>query len=320
MKRLWTSVAAAGVLWFSPAACADGYPDRAVKVVIGFSAGSGPDVIGRAITSQLSQDLGQPFMVQNLAGANGLIAIKSVVGASPDGYSLLYSSSSIAPVPYMYRNPSFDLTKDLAPIATAGILDGDFVLVQPSLPVANIREFIDYARSHRILYGSPGIGNGLHLATELFNEKAGLKMEHVPYRGASEVTSALLGGSIQVMFVTPPSVFPMVKSGMLKAIGYTGSKPFAELPDLPLVKDTLPSYPVQGSWGMFFAPKGTPNDVIDKLNAAIQAALKQPAVANVVQKSGYDPDGRSPEETAQFFKKEIEAMAEAVKAAKIQPE
>ena len=296
------------------------YPDRPVKIVIGFAPGSGPDVIGRAISAQLFNDLGQSFVVQNLAGANGTIAIKNVISSAPDGYTLLYSSSSIAPTPYLYKNPNFDVEKDLAPIATSGILDGNLVLVQPSFPASNMREFIDYAKANRLFYGSPGHGNGLHLATELFAERAGLHMDHVPFRGASEVTTALLSGNIQVMFVTPPSVLPMVQSGMLKAIGFTGSKPFSELPNVPLVKDTVPTYPVQGSWGIFYAPKATPKAIVDKLNLAIRAALKQPAVANIVQKSGYEPDERTPEATADFFHREIVAVGEAVKAAKIQPE
>jgi tripartite-type tricarboxylate transporter receptor subunit TctC len=144
-------------------------------------------------------------------------------------------------------------------------------------------------------------------------------MEHVPFRGASDVTTALLNGSIQVMFVTPPSVLPLVQSGEVRAIGFTGSKPFPEAPEVPLVRDALPSYPVTGSWGMFYVPAKTPMAVVERLNGAIRAAMKAPAVVNVVVKSGYIPDERSAAETAAFFKKEVEAAGDAVRAAKIQP-
>ena len=302
------------------AASAQDYPSRNVRVIVGFTAGSGPDVIARAVSTQLSADLKQTFYVQNIVGANGTLAIKTLLGSPADGYNILYSSSSISPVPYFYKNTGFDVLKDLAPIATSGILDGNFMLVHPSLPVHNVKEFIEYAKKNRVLYGSPGVGNGLHLSTELFNVKAGLKMEHVPFRGASDVTTALLNGSIQVMFVTPPSVLSLVQAGTLRAIGFSGSKPFPEAPDVPLIKDTLPSYPVIGSWGMFFAPVNTPPTIVDSLNRAIRASLRAPAVANVVQKSGYVPDERSPAETAAFFAREVEATGEAVRAANIKPE
>lgn len=320
MKAAWFAALFCGALSLTPSVHAADYPDHPVKFIVGFAAGSGPDVITRTVGTQLTTDLGQAFYVQNQAGANGTVAIRAVATSPADGYTLLYSSASIASVPYLYKNPNFDVLKDLVPIATSGVLDGNLVLVQPSLPVSDMKEFVDYARTHKLFYGSPGYGNGLHLATALFNERAGIEMDHVPFRGASEVTAALLAGNVQVMFVTPPSVIALVQSGMLKAIGYTGAKPFPELPKVPLVKDSVPTYPVQGSWGIFFAPKGTPKEIVTKLNVAIRAALKQPAVANVVQKSGYEPDERSPEATAEFFKAEIEATAEAVKAAKIKPE
>ena len=132
------------------------------------------------------------------------------------------------------------------------------MLVNPSSPAHNVKEFIDYAKKNPVFYGSPGIGNGLHLAAASFNKATGLHMEHVPFKGASEVSAALLGGDISVMFVTPPSVMGLVKSGQLRALAFTGSKPFPELPDVPLMKDTVPDYPPVKGWGIFFAPVKTP--------------------------------------------------------------
>jgi tripartite-type tricarboxylate transporter receptor subunit TctC len=193
------------------------------------------------------------------------------------------------------------------------------MLVNPSSPAHNVKEFIDYAKKNRVLYGSPGIGNGLHLAAALFNKATGLKMEHVPFKGASEVSAALLGGNIDVMFVTPPSVLGLVKDGKLRAIAFTGSKPFPELPDVPLMKDTVPDYPPVKGWGIFFAPAKTPPALVDKLNAAVRHALTMPAVANVVQKSGYVPDNRSPAEVAAFFRAQVDEAQKAVQAAGIEP-
>lgn len=309
----------AGAVLLPQEGAAQTYPERQVRMAVGFTAGSGPDVIARSIAAQLSNDLKQQFYVENLVGANGTLAIRSVVNAAPDGYSILYSSSSIAPIPHIYRNLGYDLATDLTPVATSGILDGYFMLVHPKFPAKSVGAFIEHAKTNRVLYGSPGVGNVLHLAAELFNVKAGLNMEHVPFRGASDVTTALLNGSIQVMFVTPPSVLPLVQSGEVRAIGFTGSKPFPEALEVPLVRDALPSYPVTGSWGMFYVPAKTPTAVVEKLNGAIRAAMKAPAVVNVVVKSGYIPDERSATETAAFFKKEVEAAGDAVRAAKIQP-
>ena len=301
------------------AARAQSYPSHPVRIIVGFAAGSGPDVLARTVAADLTVQFGQQFFVENRPGANGTIGTQVVVSAEPDGHTLLFSSSSIAPTPFVYKRLAYDLTRDLAPVATVGILDGYLMLVNPATPVRTAGEFIDYAKRNRLLYGSPGVGNILHLVTELFRIKAGIALEHIPYKGASEVSTALLGGSIQLMFVTPPSVLALVKAGQLRAIAYTGAKPFAELPDIPLIRETLPGFSVPGSWGMFYAPAKTPGAIVDRLNAAVQHALQVPAVANVTRTAGYVPDGRSAAQTAEFFRQQVEAAGEAVRAAGIQP-
>ncbi len=312
-------VCIAALAMSAAAAQAQTYPDRPVHMLVGFAAGSGPDVLARAVAAQLGADLGQNFVVENRPGANGTIATAAVAQAAPDGYTLLYTSDSIAPTPFIYKHLPYDVFRDLSPIATVGVLDGLLMLVNPSSPAHNVKEFIDYAKKNPVFYGSPGIGNGLHLAAALFNKITGLHMEHVPYKGASEVSAALLGGNINVMFVTPPSVIGLFKTGQLRAIAFTGSKPFAELPDVPLMKDTVPDYPPVKAWGIFFAPAKTPAALVDKLNAAIRHALTVPAVANVVQKSGYIPDNRSPAQVAEFFHAQVDEAHKAVQAAGIEP-
>jgi tripartite-type tricarboxylate transporter receptor subunit TctC len=304
---------------FASAARAQTYPDRPVQVLIGFAAGSGPDVLGRAVAGQLGADIGQNFIVENRPGANGTIATSVVAKAAPDGYTLLFTSDSITTTPFIYKQLPYDVFKDLTPVATVGVLDGLLMLVNPSSPAHTVDEFLAYAKTHRVLYGSPGIGNGLHLAAALFNKTTGLTMEHVPFKGASEVAVALLGGDIDVMFVTPPSVMGLIKDGKLRALAFTGSKPFPELPDVPLMKNSVPAYPPVQSWGMFFTPAKTPPAIVDKLNAAIRKALNEPAVVNVVQKSGYVPDDRTPAQTAEFFCGKVEAAQKAVQAAGIEP-
>ena len=301
------------------AALAETYPDHPVRVVVGFAAGSGPDIHARTVSRELGNSLGQQFYVENRLGANGTIAARSVATSKPDGYSLLFTSSSIISTPYIYRNLGYDTLTDLRPIATIGELDGMFMLVDSKSPIKTLAEFLALAKTERVLYGSPGVGNGLHLATEIFAKKAGITLQHVPYKGASEVMTALLGGSVQVMFVTPVSVVGLVKDGRVRALAFTGTKPFPEFPDVPLMKDVLPGSIPMGSWGMFYAPGKTPDSIVDRLNAAIREALKVPLVAGVMQRDGYIPDNRTAAETATFFRKEVEAMGAAVRAAKIEP-
>jgi tripartite-type tricarboxylate transporter receptor subunit TctC len=295
------------------------YPAHPVRVLVGFAAGSGPDLQARTIAQQLATDLKQSFFIENRLGANGTIAARAVATAAPDGLTLLFSSSSIAPTPHIYKSLGYDTLTDLRPIATSGILDGMLVLVDAKSPIKSIADLIAAAKAGRVLYGSPGVGNVLHLAPEMFAQKAGITLQHVPYKGSSEVANALLSDSVQLMFVTPVSVIGLVKQGRMRALAFTGTKPFPEFPDVPLLKDLVPGYQPFGSWGMFYAPGKTPDDIANKLNGAIRDALKVPAVAEVMRRDGYVPDNRTAAETAAFFRSQVEAMGEAVKAAKIAP-
>lgn len=296
---------------------AEDYPSRPVRVIVGFAAGSGPDIQARTVSQQLGKALGQSFVIENRLGANGTVAARAVATADGDGYTLLFSSASICPTPYVYKHLGYDTLADLKPIATSGLLDGLFVLVKADSPIKSVADLITQGKKDRVLYGSPGVGNELHLATELFAQKAGITTQHIPYKGASEVMTALLGGSIDVMFVTPPSVIGLIKQGTVRPIAFTGKKPFPEFPNAPLMKDALPGYEGSSSWGMFFAPGKTPAAIVDKLNASIRAAVQEPDLAKVLQRDGYFPDGRNAAETAAFFRHEVEGAAERVKAAGI---
>jgi tripartite-type tricarboxylate transporter receptor subunit TctC len=296
------------------------YPDHPVRVIVGYAAGSGPDIHARTVAAQLSNDLGKNFFVENKLGANGTLATRTVVQAEPDGYTILFTSNGIAPTPFIYKSLGYDIFSDLKPISTQGILDGLLILVDAKSDIKTLQQLIDKAKNGRVLYGSPGVGNGLHLATELFSKAAHIKMEHVPYKGASEVMNGMLAGSVDVMFVTPPSVIGLIKAGRVRALAFTGTEPFPAFPDVPLAKDIVPGFEPIGSWGIFLAPGKTPDAIVNKLNKAIQAALKSPKVAEVMQRDGYVPDNRTPAETAAFFRKEVAATGDAVKAAGIEPQ
>ena len=305
-------------LWMV-SALAQTYPTKTIKVLVGFAAGSGPDIQAHAVAQQLSIQLNQAVYIENRMGANGTIAAKSVAQSNPDGYTLLFSSSSISSTPYVYKNPGFDLLKDLRAVASVGILDGMLVLVNAKSSMASISDLVDKAKKERLLYGSPGVGNIIHLASESINVNAGISMEHIPYKGASEVMTGLLSDSIQVMVVTPPSVLNLVLEGKVRALAFTGSKKFGPLPEVPLLKDLYPSFDPIGSWGIFFTPSKTPIEVVDKLNAAVREALKANNVATLMQRDGYFPDNRNSQEINAFFRNEVLRMKEPFKAAKIEP-
>jgi len=305
-------------LWMV-SALAQTYPTKTIKVLVGFAAGSGPDIQAHAVAQQLSIQLNQAVYIENKMGANGTIAAKTVAQSNPDGYTLLFSSSSISSTPYVYKNPGFDLLKDLRAVASVGILDGMLVLVNAKSSMASISDLVDKAKKERLLYGSPGVGNIIHLASESINVNAGISMEHIPYKGASEVMTGLLSDSIQVMVVTPPSVLNLVLEGKVRALAFTGSKKFGPLPEVPLLKDLYPSFDPIGSWGIFFTPSKTPIEVVDKLNAAVREALKANNVATLMQRDGYFPDNRNSQEINAFFRNEVLRMKEPFKAAKIEP-
>ncbi len=300
-------------------ATAEEYPNRPVRILVGTAAGSGPDVLARSIAAQLSVDLGQNFFVENRTGANATLASKMVAQSEADGYTLLFSTSSIAISPFLYQNLGYDPKKEITAVVTGGIVEGYLMLVNPDLPVKNVAEFIEYAKKNPVTYGTPGVGNPIHLATEVFRQKAGIDMLHVPFRGSSEVVTAVMSKTITVMFVTPAGVISNVREGQLRALAYTGQKPFPEFPNVPLVKDTIPGFAVNGTWGIFFAPSKTPPQILEKLNKAVQAALKMSIVSQVISTGGYIADGRSVEQVQQFFIKEMEQAGIDTKAAGIQP-
>jgi tripartite-type tricarboxylate transporter receptor subunit TctC len=288
-------------------------------VLVGFAAGSGPDIQAHTVAQQLSLQLNQAVYIENRMGANGTIAAKSVALSNPDGYTLLFSSSSISSTPYVYKNPGFDLLKDLRAVASVGILDGMLVLVNAKSSMVTISDLVDKAKKERLMYGSPGVGNIIHLASESINLNAGIGMEHIPYKGTSEVMTGLLSDSIQVMVATPPSVLNLVLEGKVRALAFTGSKKFAPLPEVPLLKEMYPNFDPIGSWGIFFAPSKTPVEVVDKLNAAVREAVKVSNVASLLQRDGYFPDNRNAQEANAFFRNEVLRMKEPFRAAKIEP-
>jgi tripartite-type tricarboxylate transporter receptor subunit TctC len=300
-------------------AAADDYPSRPIRVIVPFEPGGAPDVVTRIVAAAVQKPLGQSVIVENRAGANGIVGMQAVATAEPDGYTLLDTPPAFVINPSVKKKLPFDIFRDFAPVANAGISAGYILMIRPGLPVNSVAELVNYAKTHRLLYGSAGIGNTLHLAAALFCEKAGIEMEHVPFKGAAPIITGLLSRTVDLGFVSPSSS-TYVTSGQLRALGVTGKQRIAELPDVPSIRDTLPNFDVEGSWEGWLAPAKTPPEIITRLNTAIRSALKEPSFHDAIVKAGYQPTDMSPEEFAAFIHAEAARYAEAIKVAKIEPE
>jgi tripartite-type tricarboxylate transporter receptor subunit TctC len=252
---------------------AESYPSRPVHWIVGFAPGGSTDILARVIGQYLAEKLGQSFIIENRPGAGSNIATEVVVNSAPDGYTLLMISPAHAVNASLYDKLSFNFLRDIAPVA--GISrEANVMVVSPSFPAATVPAFIAYAKANpgKVNMASSGVGTSVHVAGELFNMMAGLKMTHVPYRGAGPAITDILGGQVQVMFAAMPSAFEHVKAGRLRALAVTTATRLATLPDVPTVGEFLPGYEAS-SWYGIGAPRATPPEIIDTLNRAMNAGL-----------------------------------------------
>lgn len=320
-RKIARPFAAAFAVWIAGTslAAAQQYPARAIRLVVPFAPGGAPDTVARIVAAAAEKPLGQSVIVENRSGANGIVGMQSVATAEPDGYTVLQVPPAFVINPSVYKKLPFDIFRDFAPVANIGISAGYLLVVRAGLPVKTVAELIDYGKTHRLLYGSPGVGNTLHLAAALFGAKAGIDMENVPFHGSGPVMTALLSGTIDLAFVSP-SASSFLNGGGVRAIGFSGKARLPELPDVPLVKDALPGFEVIGSWEGWLAPAKTAPDVVTRLNAAVRTILKQPDVHQAIVLVGYNPVDMSPSEFGDFLHAEAERYAQAVRAAKIEPQ
>ncbi len=279
MKLFRSLLFLAGAMLAHPAGAA--YPaDKPITIVIGFAPGGGSDVLLRTITPGISAALGgQSVIVENKPGAGGNIAMSYVARAAPDGYTLLFCSPGLAINPTLYGNLTFDPLRDFAPIGLVGSVD-NVLVVNPSLPVKTLGELIDYARKNpgKLNYASSGVGSSLHLAAELFMKSTDTQMQHVPFKSGSEALTAVISGQVDVYFDVIPDALPQIRQGKVRALAVTGLHRFESLPDVPTMQEAgVPGY-TASTWNGILAPTGTPQDVIQKVNAAIIASLKSPDV------------------------------------------
>ncbi|MDO9415150.1 Bug family tripartite tricarboxylate transporter substrate binding protein [Pararhizobium sp.] len=301
-------------------AFAQDFPDRAVTLVIPFAAGGSTDVVGRIIAQKMSDDLGQQVVVENVAGAGGNLGADRVARSEPDGYTILMGTvATHALNPLILKTKPYDPEKDFAPVSLLVIVP-NVLVVNPELPVKNVAELIALLKAdpEKYSYASSGNGTPLHLSGELFKTMTGTSMQHIPYKGSGPALNDVLGNQVPIMFDNLPSSSGHIKSGTLRALAVTTKERAASFPDIPTIAESgVPGYETY-TWNALFAPAGTPKDIVDRLNASANKAMKDPAVAERMKEFSATIVGSTPEELAAHVSAELAKWTPIVKDANVQ--
>jgi len=291
------------------------YPDKPITITVPTAPGGTVDVVARIMAEQFSTLLRQPAIVNNKAGAGGAIGTQAARREQPDGYNLLFTANSNQLiVPWVYKKPGFDPLQDFVPIAAVGMVP-NVLCVHPSFPAKNLKEFIAEIKAHpeKYQYASAGAGTLNHLLGEMIKERAGIKMEHIAYKGVGPALTDVIGGQVPMLFASLPSAVQSIKAGQMRAIAVSSSSRSPLLPDVPTVSEQFPGF--SGDlWVAFYAPKGTPKAVIDTLYAAVKKALASPSVQQRFQQLGVTAMSDGPDELARRQEKELLQWKEIVRS------
>jgi tripartite-type tricarboxylate transporter receptor subunit TctC len=315
LRRVW-AVSAVAIGLLAPRPCvAQTYPSHPIELVVPFVAGGTTDTVARLIAQRLTERWGQPAIVNNRPGGGSSIGTSLVAKAAPDGHTLLVTTIAFAINANLQKLP-YDAVKDFTPITEIASIPL-MLVVHNSLPVHNVKEFIEYSKAQPggLDYATSGPGTSTHLAAEMFKTMTGANLVHVPFKGNAEVLNALLGGHVKVHFALTASTLQHVRSGALRVLAVTTEQRLPELPDVPTIAELgYPGYEIS-SWQGVFAPAGTPGDIVGKLNGEIVAMLKTPEVQARITREGAVPVGSSPEQWSKRFRNEVEKWARVAKSA-----
>jgi len=296
------------------------YPNKPIKIIVPFPAGSATDTISRILGNSVSNAVGQPVLVENKAGADGAIAAAEVMRAAPDGYTLLMATNSpMSAVPALKKVPPYDPVADFTPISDIGRYTF-FIVVHPSVPASTLSEFIAYAKANpgKVNYAT-GNTTGI-VSTAFFSSQAGIKMVHVPYRGEPQAIIDLVGGRVQLLFASSSTSVPQVRDGKLRALVTTLAKRSQLLPDVPTIAEAgMPQFSVT-SWAGLFGPAKLPRDVVERLNKEFGAAMARSDVQALMEKQAFVLTPSSPERLGEFVKEQMESYRNILRAAGVQPE
>lgn len=307
--------AAAFLTALATPAAAQEWPTKQVNLIVPFSAGGTTDLFGRLLAQHMHQKFGQPFIVENRAGAGGNLGAAVVAKAAPDGYTFLVGTVSTHAInPFLYSKLPYDTVKDFQPVSLIARLP-NILVVHPSLPANNVAELITYLKANpdKLSYGSSGTGTSIHLAAELFKIKTGTTMTHVPFRSSGDIMNNLTGGHINLAFDNVTLAWPQVKAGRLRALAVSSTERSAIAPDVPTVADTIPGFEAT-SWHGVFAPAGTPRPIVDKMAAEMKRILELPDVNDKLFEIGAVASPMTPEDFAKFIDGERAKWADVVKA------
>jgi len=312
-------IALAAALAMAANAAAQSYPSRPITLVVGFAPGGGTDTVARVMQKKLGEYLGQTIVVENRAGAGGIIAADLVSKAAPDGYTILLATiAALAVAPHLNSKLPYNPLRDFAPISMATV-SGNVLVVHPSLPAKTIAEYVKEANSRPggLPYGTSGIGSAGNLAGELFRLTAKANLIHVPYKGGGPAMSDLLGAQILSVFASATTAVPQVKAGRLRALGTTSAKRSATMPEVPTIAEQgYPGYEAT-NWYAFVAPAKTPRDIVVRLNREIVKTLRDPETHDAIFKQGEEPTPSTPEELAQHMAREYATWGKVIKEAGI---
>jgi tripartite-type tricarboxylate transporter receptor subunit TctC len=293
---------------------AQSYPNQPIRLIVPFAAGGPSDVLARAFSQKLGEDLGQPVIIDNKPGAGTNLAAEFVARSKPDGYTIfLMMVGTQAINETLYKKLSYNTVKDFAPITL--VASSSLMLVaNPSVPVKNVNDLIAFAKANpgKVNFGSSGTGTPLHLGGELFNVQAGTDITHIGYKGAAPALTDVLGGQIQTAMIGTPAALPHIKSGKLTAIGVTSLKRSPNAPEVPAIAETLPNFEVELVYALV-APAGTPNPIIKRLNAQMGTILNNPEVKTQLASRGFDVQTSSPEQLGAYIKAEVAKWGPIVK-------
>ncbi|MCF8533420.1 MAG: tripartite tricarboxylate transporter substrate binding protein [Reyranella sp.] len=319
-RRLFAAGLAAGP-FVRPALAQTWAPSQPIKMVVAYPAGGPTDTIARIVAADMAERLGQQVIVENVSGASGAIGTRAVAKAKPDGLTITFGNNQThGNNMFMLKEPGYDAIKDFAPLAGAGAFEHVFV-VRNDLPAKTIQDVIKLAKEKpgALNFGSTGIGSGSHLSTELFMERTGTKMTHVPYRGAAPLVQDIIGERVDVSNSTLPSVLPHIKAGKMRAVAIGSAKRNAKLPDVPTLEEQGVSGANASSWAAFFAPAGTPAPILARLSQEIMTSLGKPAVVERIDGLGFTVDLRDPAAFRPYQEKEIATWIKIAKEAGIEP-
>lgn len=314
MNKLISTIVAALLSVSAAPAAAQGYPERAAKIIVPFAPGGIADHSARVIAQHLTETWGKPFIVENRPGAASIIAFTAVAKAPPDGYTLLHANTNIATNASLYDNLQYDADRDLVPVALGVLTPGVFV-VHPSVPAKTLKELIALARAKpgELTYASVGTGSFPHLAVEQLQQQVGIRLTHVPYKGFAPGLTALLGGQVNMAVIDLRGALPHVKAGKLVALAATGAKRFTAMPELPTAAELgLADYEAVG-WLGIMAPAGTPRDIVLKLNAEINRGLANSKTASSLAEMGAEVGSGTAEDFGAFIKRNRERWSGVIK-------